>query len=810
MIWFKYLLKWKFLVFFICIILFFLPFFWLGSNELELGGDSSRLYLFDPFSYLQTNSLYSVESFGLGSVGTHQDYIPFLLLLNLGYFLFKSSYLLICILNGIKLAGAFLFTYLIIRQILSNHIDEKRKYVGELASILGGFFYAFSPSVGKNMQTALISHNLVFLNPLIVYLTLRFFITQRNIYLWLALLTTLLFSPNFSVISGVIAVSSFYPLVLLFLVLYVTLFLKKTIPWKKTLQGIILFLGIHAFQIIPGILYVFDPGSFYNTRIFNTVSIQQEGIQYFNAILPNAMVTRGFFYSYELPFAQWALFVGPLVIILGFLLSGKKQKDYLLIVMFFFITTFLFSANITEIGVNFYRILFYIPGFTMFRNFSGQWQWTQAFFYALLFGYSLFLILSKFKKKLVYIAVLGLLCLLVFSSWSFLSGKIFRQPHRTTDNVSQIIEMDPAYEEILSFFKNNPIDGKVFDFPFTEFGYQVVPGKNKGAYIGVSPISFLTDKRDFAGHQILYPFSDTFLDLIKKKDYNSIKRLFGILNIGFIFLNTDARAYNEYFPNIPYTLLIKILPDSKILTDFVGKISDGKIFQSGSYIIFNLDRKTYLPHFYIPTTLVPYGEKNDWMGQNTSFFVGTSENDPRIAYLKKEICKEVLLDPCEIYKAKKVRNIPSIQYMRINPTKYKVILSGITEPFNLIFSDQYNKAWKAFISPKTTQQQIVQAGYFDGEIKESYHKNVFINDKIFETLGMQSIPEKKHFQVNGYANAWYISKNDVNGKNEVELIIEMTQQRWFYYSSVISLLSLVIFLFWGVKMIVGSRVKIKA
>src|SRR3990167_8322943 len=115
----------------------------------------------------------------------------------------------------------------------------------EIAGILAGLFYTFSPSVGKTIQTALIVHNQVFLNPMVFYLLLRFLISQKNKYLWFALLTTLIFSPNFTLV--VPSVYAFFPLALIFLGLYVTFCLGKPFPLKKISGGIILFLGIHAF-----------------------------------------------------------------------------------------------------------------------------------------------------------------------------------------------------------------------------------------------------------------------------------------------------------------------------------------------------------------------------------------------------------------------------------------------------------------------------------------------------------------------------------------------------------------------------------
>lgn len=787
----------------ISVILFIIPFFWLSPSELELGGDSSRLYLYDPLSYLRASSLYGITPDGMGGVWSNQSMLPFLLVLEIFYFISNSPYVLTSLLYSLNLVGAFLFTYLIVVEFLKNHTKGDKLFLVQAAAILSGLFYTFAPSVGKNMHSALIIHNQVFLNPMIFYLMLKFLLSQKSKYLWFMLLTTFIFAPNFSL--AVPALFSFYPLALLFLILYVTLCLKKSLPWKKLLIGIILFLGIHAFHIMPVVVSTFDSGSYYNTRIFDVNSIQNEGLNYFNGILPYAMVIKSFFYTYAVPFAQWTTFISPLSIILGFLLIRKRGKDLTLISIFFFITTFLHSANITQIGVDFYRLLFYIPGFSMFRNFYGQWQWVQTFFYTLLLGYAFFLIFSKLKKKAVYIISVFIVLLFVYSSGTFLSGQILRQPHRATENVSTIIKIDPDYEKTLSFFKNQPDDGKIFDFPFTEFGYQVIPGRNRGAYIGPSPTSYLTGRRDFSGYIILNPFSDLFLKLIEEKDYNAIKRLLGLLNVKYVFYIKDPKAYQEFFPSMPYTLFLRVLPDSKSLTDFVGKIVGEKALELGNYFVYYTDKNYYLPHFYAPITISPYESKKDSFGENVSFFVQSKEKDPRIGYIDNKICvKFYSSSACKQDKIK-INNIPAIGFKRINPTKYKVMISNAKTPFFLIFSDKFHKDWKAFISNIEPAKLKVQESYFSGNVQESYHENIFLDSKTFETLGMKSLPENQHFAINGYANAWYITPADSSRKNNYEIIIEMTRQRISYYGLGILIISLAVFLFWGGKMIIDNR-----
>lgn len=791
--------KLKILVSFVCIILFFLPFFWIKPGELELGGDSSRLYLYDPDSFMQANSLYSIQPDGVGDLRSDQAMLPFLFLLKFFYFIFHSPYMLICLLNSLKLVGAFLFMYLIVVEILKKHAEKNKILLIEIAGILAGLFYIFSPSVGKTMQFSLIVHNQVFLNPMVFYLLLRFFVTQKSKYLWFSLLTTFIFSPNFTLV--VPSLYAFFPLALLFLGVYVTFCLGKPLPVKKIFVGTILLLGIHAFHLIPTIVSIFDPGHILNTRLFDTGTIQNQGVDYFTSVLKYAMVTRSFFYSYSIPQVQWTTFVAPLVIILGFLLSRAREKTFTLIALFFFITTFLESANITNLGNAMYKILFYIPGFSMFRNFYGWFIYVQAFFYALLLGYAFFLIFSKLKKRIVYISSILIIGVFVFNSWKFIGGQILRDPHRGTDNVSTVIRMDPNYEKMLSFLRNLPDDGKIFDFPLTEFSYQVVPGLNRGAYIGSSPIAFIAGRRDFAGTPIIEPFSATFLNLIKEKNIDGIKRLFGLLNVKYIFYDSDPRAYEEYFSQVPNTVLLKLLPDSTSLKDFVDKIIGKEVVSFGTYHIYYSDKDYYLPHLYVPISIVPYdGKKIDYIGKNTLFFVDTKLTDPRIGYVDLQLCTQIL-SVCKEGEILHESDIPIITYQKINPTKYKVIVSNAKAPFFLIFSDKFHTSWKAYITDSKEPKPKVLESYFAGFIQEAYHENIFLNSKTFETLNLKSIPEKQHISVNGYANGWYITPADSRGAKKYEIIVEMTQQRAAYLGLAISGFSLVIFIAYGVRIV---------
>lgn len=105
--------------------------------------------------------------------------------------------------------------------------------------------------------------------------------------------------------------------------------------------------------------------------------------------------------------------------------------------------------------------------------------------------------------------------------------------------------------------------------------------------------------------------------------------------------------------------------------------------------------------------------------------------------------------------------IPSITSIKINPTKYKVEVKDVKEPYTLIFSETFHPQWQA-----------------------SWQK--------------KSIPKKRHFLVNGYANAWQILPEDVDHQENYQLIIEFGPQKWFYIGLFISgatLITSILYLF---------------
>lgn len=786
-------------------LLAFIPFFWFRPGELDLGGDSSRLYFYDPVNYLWNNGLYYILPWGIGMVESYLFYAPFVVFLIILKLILQSSYILILLFSSIKLVVGFLSVYAILKILVTE--KSKNKYfsrIAEYCSMLGGLFYILSPlTIKDNLWIApILSHDQIFLNPLIFYLLLKFFVTSNYIYLLTSLFVTFIFSPNFAWGSAP-PLFAFYPLSMLFLVFYIIFIRKIHLPWKGIFFGIFLFFGLQAFHLIPSILDLLEPGTNTNTRVFSKESIAAQ-LNYFYGVIGFAKASINMLSVTPMKELVWASVFTPLIVICGFVLSKGKNKTLFLTGIFFLVTFFLLTANVTDFGVKFYEKLFYIPGFSMFRNFIVQWRFVYVFFYALLFGQALFIIVSQIKKDYVKIFIFAIAILIVLNALPLINGGLVTK-RKFSSEIKTGILVDPKFEDLLLFLRSQKDDARVLTLPFTDSYMQPILGKNNAWYIGPSMISSLAGKRDFAGYQIMPPFINVFLHAAKNNDYESLKRLMGLLNIKYVFLNHEPSIYNAVFSDWLFSYVRQYLPnDQKKYEEFVKQLTDKKIFESGLYSLYTIEDKAYLPHFYIAKSINVYENKiDDWYGKTFSFFVGQKNSEMRSVFIEKNICVKFFLEEICDEKDISSKNVPpKIVFQKINPTKYKVRIFDAENPYVLVFSEAFSSRWKVFISPRFSLEENHSSKiYFDGAIKENASKNVFLDNKIFETLSMKSISQDRHLFVNGYANAWYITPKDLDGKKDYELVIEMVGQRVFYLSLGISILVFILCLGWGIKLI---------
>lgn len=743
--------KYKFVAF-ISLFLFIVPFFWLKPGEMDLGGDGNRLFFYDPITYLKSTNIYGIRIEGMGTVEPRYYEIPYIGLIALLKFFISSPTFVISTINGLKLAGGFIAIYLIAYEFTRQVYSGNSKYT-YIAAILAGIFYVVSLGsfyMAYFWDRALTEHNQVFLNPIIFYLLFKFFLTNTYRYLWITLLVSFIFAPNFSY-GAAPPFFAFYPLGFLFLFMYIKMFRKKPIPWKGVGIGFLLFLGIQSFHLLSQFFNLLDSGSAIHNRVFSKSEAEKEGLSYFLAIRDHGMASLNLLLPSENAFLRWISFVAPLIVIVGSILN--KKKEFLFISLFFILTFFLVTANITNIGLELYKSLFHIPVFSMFRNFYTQWLPAFIFFYSLLFGIATCTILLRLKPLYGKVFFFCVSILLVITGIPlFLGWPVNKNIIRGSDNLKVTFKMDPQIEQTLQFIRSLPDDGKFLVMPLTDFNSQLVYGKDGGAYEGPSTLRHLTYKYGFYGDRSLGWHSSEpvqYTEIIKKyareKNYSRLLRIFITLNIRYIFHNADPRIYEKSFPvHGPYEYIKTSLPNTQQgYADFIAHFPFHLIYTNGPFHIYEINKSAYNPTIFIPDSIY----QNDMLS-----FDADREH---AVFIKEDVCKvQEFKNLCkERYKAPPVE----LSFNMMNPTLYKVMVrtNGPIDKMLLVMQHTFHKGWK-----------------------------LVIDNKI--------IAEDRHIPVNGYANGWLLTGKDIPKSETYTVFIKLDQQKYFWYGWALTSVSLVI------------------
>ena len=595
--------KYKFAII-IAIILFFVPFFWLSLGEVNLGGDSGRLFFYDPGAYLNLHVLYNYLQSGFGKESIYYIYFPYVVFLFLLKLIFKSPTILIDTLNGLTLSLGFFSVYLILKELIDIKENTVKLWIVETSSILGGLFYILSQmSIYSGWEKPITSFNQVFLNPFMALLLLKLMLTQKMKYLVLILFTTFIFTSNFS-IAGAPPFFAFYPITIIFLFFYAKFVRKVTFKWKIFALGIMLFLFIHSFQLVNTVESIFTSGSSYNQTVFVQEGAgSRNGLSYFIAIKNSVKVSLIWM---SLGQGQTKCYLAifiiiPLVLVISFFLNRRKT---LLLTGFFFLVSFYFASAVTDTGFFIYKQFFQVPGFSMFRNFYGQWAYVLYFFYALLLGQALAIVVNKFSRRLVLIFFIILSAIIVGFGWPLLSGSIPMATYGDT-LVRSAFRMDPLFEQVLQYFRSIPIDGKILMFPLTDPGYQILQGKNGGFYKGLPIVSYLGDKSEFGGFETLGSFKDVFVTAMKNNNYETLKKLLAVMNIKWIFYNSYPGIYSEQFMSA-YSYVSKYVPKNQDgYRKFIEKLPITKLVDFGKmFHIYSVGNDIYVPHIFTTEDVV--------------------------------------------------------------------------------------------------------------------------------------------------------------------------------------------------------------
>ncbi len=509
-------------------------------------------------------------------------------------------------------------------------------------------------------------------------------------------------------------------------------------------------------------------------------------------------------------------FTLPLIVISSLFLKKNKR----LIRSFWLISLFPLSIYFLN---NFRNVLLQIPYINIIRDFN-RFITVSSFAYAVL---ATFVInhLYLYKKKLLFI----LLIVLSFSLYPWWRGEITKWENKTDGDMRLRIKQFPKdYYELEEKFAQQKLNQNALYLPANLILNFNDDPKFHGSYneivdifAGYSPISggiYLSDRNS--------GYLGSYLQLLNQQintnfNENSLSAI-RLTNIRYIVIKK-----NVLIEKIDQILKILKLEEEQ------GQIK--KYFETENLLVYEI--VNYYPRVYSSAKFIITDKNIEQTLKQTEDIIIFSPQNSNLDFR--------LFD--------KISSVPPvIEYKRINPTKYQVVVHKAKNSFLLVLNQSFHDQWRLYLSKnknidsKISDQQIKNYLMFkrnEQDQADPQQLNEYIQNNLVSTLGnsqnkisfisknnygviqnnnllsnnlltnikAQQLAKNQHIITNGWSNAWLIDTNDVcnnnschlneDGSYDFELIIEFFPQRVLIAGSIISI---AVFIF-AVKYLIKKR-----
>ncbi len=262
-----------------------------------------------------------------------------------------------------------------------------------------------------------------------------------------------------------------------------------------------------------------------------------------------------------------------------------------------------------------------------------------VFFLGLFYSVYIFIFLQTLKKYKNLIQAILIIAVLV-TGYPLINGDFFEN----NTNINQFASKDTKgfklasdYFGVSPLINNQKVDSKTY-YPGMDSSYIYT---NWG-YFGPMFYTFAYNTSPISDNMIIY-----------NRDYH---------NIGLTFLDLTAvqsTTTQRYFKRQP--------------------IYDGKIVK-----LFQTSQSNFLPHFYTPKIV-------------SSNYLGPKQNEESSPSLPFNVRSAVYPNKTNL-RTVEIQDLPHLEFKKINPTKYRIVVHDAFTSFPLIFSESFNSGWNIFVT----------------------------------------------------------------------------------------------------------------
>lgn len=600
----------------------------------------------------------------------------------------------------------------------------------------------------------------------------------------------------------------FFMFFVLFVVFFVSelFFTKNKIKlFKSTIVHISLVVVVNFYWLVPFVYsLIFLHGQ-------ATILPSNSGVSVLNSLAPFAKILNAFSMYYYGSLQDWLHFgvfldvsLITLVVIIIYLLFCNKnfpskehlvgRKITLLVLMMFLVSIFFATGSNAPFGGLF---LWLFNNFPLFQGFRTFMRFNVVIFICYIAFLALVFNRIKNRVKTETSLIVFLIVLMLYFGQHFVYLK---------NNNIYPMQLPSSYYKLL--LNNNKLDFNSIDTPFFTYNYKYTWGETSlithlfERYFWYGYIGYI--KADSVNHNLI----DLYNNLGNPKYFNDqyFINLNAIANLKNIITHKDKVYSNETAGDI--------FPFKSIEDIFRNKLAI--LVEDNDYFLhFVIPASYYLPHFYTPKSIILSSGNIDMLpdiisspnyGLRSAIYFQDQNKDMQLSY-------------------KQPTKLPILEFKRINPTKYRIVVHNASDEFPLIFSESFNDGWKSYLvnykkstldfneadyrvldnneGNQATAQELtsfIDTGYISslGDLKEKNIKHMkwensrevfgynekykidFIsknfqdtiqndnleNGSFYETWFKSSVDDNKnHVEVNGYANSWIVDPNKLCDSN---------------------------------------------
>lgn len=436
------------------------------------------------------------------------------------------------------------------------------------------------------------------------------------------------------------------------------------------------------------------------------------------------------------------LFIPFFLILFNFLIEAQKQnknnKRFAVATLLSLLLVLFLNKGATKpFGDMYAWMLAHVPFFYMFKTPLEKFSVLSVFLLAL----ALVPVFRNVKSKWLYgiFFIYLIVCSIPYFTLNFMPDDNF-DPGGSIQSDKYITKKYLYKKDYLNAAESlnvDKLDYRVLSLPGS-VNYQTTILNHDGNkyYRGMDPFIFSVNKPFITAY--FDPVDGFFDPIFDNLSNNSIDEVLNIYSIRKIVFNRDIYPSFGTFREDRST--------REPITDVLSSKYEKSNFDS----INVFSRKDFLPHLYLPQSIILSTASINKLPEIVS---APDYHTRSVIYFLRQN-NSLINDRVKILASEQASGSSVLEYKKISPTKYRIIIHRARREFPVVLSESFHNGWKMYLTNSSLTTHIPQQGLsgykvLDGNEEDQANKDEledYISQGWISTLGAREEKSIKHWK----------------------------------------------------------------